>query len=84
MNAIATDTQGNVFHKKVRIHRDYERPVVDFGWPVEYYANDLVKDYPYDRPMRIDIGGRNHRGFPVEISANEMNRVLRELGLVKE
>jgi len=50
--------------------------VICFGWPVEYFANDLMKHYPFQKPMCIDMAGQNHLGSPVTISAEQMDKIL--------
>jgi len=77
----AFDTMGNKFKKKVILRNsefDKNRMVLDFGWPVSYYIGDLLENYPYEKDFCIDIMGRNHNGFQVCISAQDMNMLLEE------
>lgn len=80
MQVTAKDTQGNEFIKTVttRIaNSEYSKGlVICFGWPVEYYAKDLLEHYPYQKDMCIDAGGLNHKGFKVCISAEQMNKIV--------
>jgi hypothetical protein len=79
----ATDTIGNEFEKTVKVLEGtgfHEGELIlDFGWPVQYIASHLMEHYPFDKPMCIDMAGRNHRGHEVNISAEQMNLVLENL-----
>jgi hypothetical protein len=79
----AKDLSGNVFPKEVSLEEGYGGLVVSFESPCEYCLNDLLKHYPYDKPLCIDMTGGNHRGSDVNISAEDMNRVL-EIVTVKK
>lgn len=83
---IAKDTAGNEFIKTVTVQigigYSEGKKILDFGWPVQYCAEFLIEHYPFQRPMCIDMGGRNHKGSPVTISAWQMDKVLE--GLVPE
>jgi len=57
----------------------YYGRVIDFGWPVEYYINALLQEYPYEHALCIDAGGRNHLGSAVYIPAEDLNRILADL-----
>ena len=81
MEVIATDTEGHRFKKQISIQKPVGkygkgRVVICFGWPVEYYAEDLLKHYPFQDDMCIDISGRNHKGCQVSISAKQMDEVV--------
>ena len=80
MQVTAIDTQGNEFVKTVTTRMSagkYSRGLlICFGWPMEYYAEDLQKHYPFQKEMCIDIGGLNHKGFKVCISAEQMNKII--------
>ena len=83
MQVIATDTQGNEFIKTITT-RTNANPyndglIICFGWPIEYYAEDLLKHYPYQKDMCIDIGSRNHKGLQVSISAEQMDKIVENL-----
>lgn len=84
----AKDTQGNEFVKTVTTRMSsgkYSRGlVICFGWPVEYCAEDLLKHYPYQNDMCIDMGGMNHKGSKVCISAEQMDRVVEKFILKKD
>lgn len=73
MQVTAIDTQGNEFIKTITTRMssgEYSKGlVICFGWPVEYYFEDLQKHYPFQNDMCIDMGGLNHKGFKVCISA---------------
>ena len=80
MQVTAKDTQGNEFVKTVTTRMStgkYCRGlIISFGWPVEYYFEELQKHYPYQKDQCIDISGRNHKGFKVCISAEQMDKVV--------
>ena len=80
MQVIAKDTQGNKFVKIITTRMsggEYSRGlVICFDWPVEYYAEDLMEYYPFQKPMCIDIGGLNHKGYQVTISAEQMDKIV--------
>ena len=85
MQVTATDTEGIEFIKIVTTRKS-ELPenqgdelIICFGWPVEYYAKDLMKHYPFQKPMCIDMGGLNHKGHQVSISAEQMDKVIEKL-----
>lgn len=86
IKVIATDKQGNEFVKEVKplqgtgFHEGML--ILDFGWPVQYVADSIKRYYPFQKPMCIDIGGRNHKGSQVEISADQMDRVLEHFEVV--
>ena len=88
MQVTAKDTVGNEFIKTVtvQIGTGYSegKKIVDFGWPVQYRAEFLMEHYPFQKPLCIDIMGRNHKGCQVSISAEQMNKILEELILDKE
>lgn len=87
MKVTAKDTIGNKFEKDVRviIGEGYSegKLILDFGWPVQYIADHLMEHYPFDKPMCIDAGGRNHKGCPVHIDADQMNIILENLIIVR-
>jgi len=88
MQVTAKDTVGNEFIKTVtvQIGTGYSegKKIIDFGWPVQYRAEFLMEHYPFQKPLCIDIMGRNHKGCQVSISAEQMNKILEELILDKE
>lgn len=80
MQVTAIDTQGNKFVKTVTT-RTNANPrndglIICLGGPVEYYAEDLLRHYPYKNNMCIDMGGLNHKGFKVCISAEQMDKIV--------
>ena len=78
----AFDIQGKKFKKTVKLIWIEDRIAVDFGFPIQYYIEDLVEDYPYTDDFCIDIMGRNHGGFgsgPVCVSAKDMNEIVHQL-----
>ena len=84
MEVKAFDRDGNEFIKEVSTRTaqgEYSRGlVICFGGPVEYYAEDLVKHYPYKRPMCIDMMGLNHKSIPhVCIPEETMDEILEKL-----
>ena len=85
MEVMAKDIKGNEFIKKIttRTSNDkYSRGlIICFGGPIEYYAADLLKHYPFQKPMCIDMAGLNHRGCQVTIDAEQMNKVIEEFVL---
>jgi len=80
MKIIATDTQGNNFTKNITTRTadsKYSKGlIICFGGPVEYYAEDLLKHYPFQKPMCIDMQGLNHKGFEVSIDKEQMNKII--------
>jgi len=82
MQVIAKDTEGNEFIKTVttRIttgeHSKAGQLIICFGCPIEYYAEDLFEYYPFQKPMCIDMMGRNHKGYEVTISIEQMNKII--------
>ena len=84
MKVIATDTVGNEFPKTVTKQEslfEYSKgeTLISFGWPVECMASFIMKHYPYQHPFIIDEYGKNHKGHPVEVSADDMNKIVEEL-----
>jgi hypothetical protein len=82
MKVEAFDSKGNRFEKEVKLTTLDGRSILDFGWPVEYYAEDLVKHYPFEKEFCIDMMGKNHAGFgtgPVCISKEDMNKIVQEM-----
>lgn len=81
----AYDENGNTFLKYVHIilrtpfgveEDTLKRPVVSFGWPVEYYINDLARSFPFEKPLCIDAMGRNHRNSAVYVKADDVNKAF--------
>ena len=81
----AFDEKGNRFLKNISFRDScnqekdeygYYGKIICFGWPVEYYINSLLRNYPYDRDLCIDMGGLNHKGSPVRISMVDINKIL--------
>jgi len=78
----AFDSQGRKFQKEVKLTTLDSRSILDFGWPVQYYVEDMVKDYPFKKDLCIDMMGKNHAGFgtgPVCISKEDMNKIVQEM-----
>lgn len=78
MKITTYDENENVFEKEVTfISIDHnERILISFGFPLEFNINDLLNDYPFNKPLYIDAGGRNHKGSPVYVRAEDINRIL--------
>lgn len=80
MEVIARDREGNEFRKSIEIIEGWpnrDKVIVSFGWPSEYYFEDLESHYPYQKDYCIDMGGLNHKGIPdVSIGADDMDRVV--------
>lgn len=71
------DTKENSFNKTVQlIWREDGRLVLDMGGPIIYNCADLLKHYPSEKPLVIDMGGLNHKGFPVRLSMMHFNRLM--------
>jgi len=84
MRIISTDTAGNEFPKTVtKMDSPYTyskgEPLISFGWPVEYHASFIMKHYPYQHPLIIDMAGGNHKGHEVSVSAEQMDKIVEEL-----
>ena len=83
MQVIATDERGNEFIKTVSVYQrtgfHENEMIIDFGWPIQYIASHLLKSYPFQKPLCIDMMGQNHKGSPVTISAEQMDKVIEEL-----
>lgn len=78
---MAYDENGRKFEKSVEIieERESDRKILDFGWPVQYYVEAMLKHYPFKKPLCIDMMGRNHKGSSVYVSAEDMNKVFETL-----
>lgn len=77
----AYDENGEEFPKYVKPrprakHEREDQYILSFGWPVEYYIDDIAEKFPIEEDWCIDAGGRNHKGSPVYIKARTMNRLL--------
>lgn len=72
----AFDKKGNTFDKIVEFKEDENSPIIDFGGPCSYYIKDLLKNYPMNNDLCIDMCGLNHRGSAVCISKDDINRLL--------
>ena len=84
MRVMAIDTAGNEFPKTVsKCVSTYGYStgelIISFGWPFEYHASFILSHYPYQHPLIIDMAGSNHRGYPVEVPAAEMDKIVEEL-----
>ena len=84
MRVIATDTRGNEFTKTIT--KQYSQSefskgelLISFGWPVEYHASFIMSHYPWQKPLSIDMCGRNHKGHEVTVSAEQMDKIVEEL-----
>ncbi len=78
----AKDTQGEEFEKTIVV-RDgtgfHEgQKIISFGWPVEYIVADLLRHYPFQSDMCIDINGMNHKGSSVNISKEQMDKLMEQ------
>ena len=83
MKIEAVDKEGRTFVKEVEvIVRDGER-LLSFGFPILYSIDSpvygLKRDYPFDHDICIDGAGRNHRGSPVYVRKDDMNKIFEEL-----
>jgi len=76
MIVIARDEKGNKWNKEITFSEGQSGIIISFGWPCEYYIADLMKRYPFDKPLCIDMCGGNHKGSNVDISAEDMNKVM--------
>ena len=76
--AIAKDSKQNEYTKTVQILTYLDRdPILDFGWPCQYGLYDLMRFYPFEKGMCIDMMGLNHKGIPdVMVSASDMNTMV--------
>lgn len=78
----AEDEIGNKFKKTVILSKDYK--IISFGWPCEYYLNDLIKNIfnciAMDKVTRltIDMCGLNHKGYEVFIPIDKTMEILRK------
>lgn len=78
----AFDEKGNTFDKVVEFEKNGSTlfnkggTIIHFGGPCSYYVKDLLKNYPLDRNLCIDMCGLNHRGSAVSISKDDINRLL--------
>ena len=82
MQITAVDQLGNEFIKTVTIYQGTgfheNEMIIDFGWPVQYIANHLKMNYPFQMDMCIDISGQNHKGSQVTVSAEQMDKIIEE------
>ena len=77
LKVTAKDSAGNIFEKIATLGKGVDGPVISFGWPAEYNFERLKEYYPFQKPLCIDAGGRNHLGHSdVSISATDMNKVI--------
>lgn len=85
-SVVAFDTAGNKFTKIIQVYDGPERKkdkygyygkIIDFGWPVEYYINSLLRDCPFDGDLCIDAGGKNHWGHTTYIAKDDINEILK-------
>ena len=82
----AFDKEGNKYVRTITIEEDrfkndkdeygYYGKIISFGWPVEYYINSLLRNYPLDRDLCIDMSGLNHKGSQVCIAKDDINKIL--------
>jgi hypothetical protein len=77
----AYDEDKNKFEKPIKVYpSEYpewkNHAIVDFGSYASYYLSDLLKSYPFNKPLCIDACGRNHRGSIIWIAVDEINRAL--------
>lgn len=75
---IAFDTEGNIFEKTCMIKETSN--VFSFGWPCEYYLDDLYNDLVKSRysKLSIDISGLNHKGHEVFVKIEEILVLLKK------
>lgn len=78
MKITAIDSKGNEFQKSVSAINNQYGLIISFGWPTEYYLSYLLMMYPFESKFVIDMDGRNHKGYPVFITAEQMNKVVEE------
>lgn len=78
MKITIKDNVGNIIEKEIDFIwcKRSNKMIISFGWPCEYYANNLIKHYPYEKPLCIDMGGRNHKGSPVDIPPQVMDEII--------
>lgn len=74
----ATDQIGHIFKKQISVYpSDYDSfAVISFGWPVTYRLSDLLSRYPYQKPLCIDLSGRNHLNSTVNLASDQINKAL--------
>jgi len=77
----AFDDAGNTFEKEVEIRQSYgtEKLVVDFGWPINYFASTLMRSYPWKTNLCIDIVGRHHKGRATWVKYEDLNKICEEV-----
>lgn len=78
----AFDKAGNTFTKDVKAISLRGKPLIDFGFPVRYYVEDILPDYPLDKDLCIDAMGRNHKDSSVYVKAEDVNAILERFGFV--
>lgn len=80
MTVNAYDSKGNIYSKEVTfpVKKNGKR-IISFGGYCRYYVDMLLAHYPFDRPLNIDMGGLNHKGNPVYVSAADMNKIFEHL-----
>jgi len=79
----AEDEKGNKFKKTVILSKDYK--IISFGWPCEYYLNDLIKNIFSHinknnkiNKFIIDAMGKNHKGYEISIPINKTIEILKK------
>lgn len=82
MKIIAKDKEGNEFCYDVKIANGYGGRIMDFGFPIQYRLDGdygLLKNYPLERDLCIDAGGRNHKGSSVWVTKEDVNKFLKKV-----
>jgi len=76
----ARDSAGNEFEKTAVLSSDCQ--MLDFGWPIQYNLQTLVNHVTnYGTDVCIDLGGRNHKGYPVYLPVGELRHLLDKAAL---
>lgn len=76
----AFDNANNIYKKTVMFNEKWD--IISFGWPCEYYFDDLIKNINNNKKATkfvIDIGGRNHKCIPgVYIPIEDIKHILKK------
>jgi len=92
----AHDEEGRTYYKAVKVvESNYDPPegsssreygyygkVINFGWPCEYYVKSLLRMFPFQKDLVIDMSGRNHNGSKTVIKKKDLNVLFAELKLI--
>lgn len=82
MIVYAIDARGDKFRKTVVLGEYNKQMTIEFGGPMIYNAQDLLKEYPFFVDFCIDSAGENHGGFgtgPVVIKKYDINKIIEQL-----